>query len=184
MTGVCLDRGKYRAHIQHRGRAINLGLFNTEIEAVKVRDKAAKRLHGDKARLNLYRGVSFSHGQPQASIRTGGHMVHLGTFKTAELAARAYDRAARKYQGTKAKLNFTDRLLTTRQEEIYQCCSPDFLNLTQKQAAMVLGISAATVCREMQKIKEACPTLFPLYPPAEKVVRYSDWMDDRVVEKF
>lgn len=133
---------------------------------------------------HAYRGVSFTHGYPQAQIRIGGKLIFLGLFDTPELAAKAYDEAAKKYHGTKAKLNFTNRLLTVRQEEIYRCCSPDFYNLSYEKAAMVLGISASTVCHEMRKLEKACPSLFPLYPPAQKIIRYAEWMDSKIIEQF
>lgn len=131
-----------------------------------------------------YRGVYHTHGKIFAHIRVNSRLIYLGTFGTKIEAAKAYDKAAKKYGVTRAKLNFTDRELTQRQEEVYRCLSPDFMNLSYKQAAMVLGIGIVTVWRELRKIKEACPSLFPMYPPPQKMVRYSEWMDDRIVEKF
>lgn len=42
-----------------------------------------------------------------AQIYVDDNRIILGHFKSAEEAARAYDRAARKYHGTSAKQNFT-----------------------------------------------------------------------------
>lgn len=56
-----------------------------------------------------YKGVCFrkDRGTWLASIRTGGpKLTKLGTFKTAELAARAYDAAAAQHFGEFAVLNF------------------------------------------------------------------------------
>lgn len=132
-----------------------------------------------------YKGVYLTHGKHwEARISIDNKMIQIGTFDTDWRAAVAYDQAAKKHHGTKAKLNFTNRRLTIRQEEIYRCCSPDFLNLTYKQAGMVLGIGSATVCREMQRIERACPSLFPLYPPAAKVIRYNEWQDSMIVQRF
>lgn len=45
--GVCWDskRKKWRAYITDLGRHVNLGRFDTEKEAVRVREVAARKLH-------------------------------------------------------------------------------------------------------------------------------------------
>jgi hypothetical protein len=56
-----------------------------------------------------YRGVRKYRSRFRAGITAGGKYTDLGFFGSEIEAARAYDEAARKYHGEKAKLNFPQR---------------------------------------------------------------------------
>jgi hypothetical protein len=53
--GVCFDkkRGQWPGQITYRGKKIWLGRFKSEVEAAKAYDAAAKKYHGEFARLNF-----------------------------------------------------------------------------------------------------------------------------------
>ncbi|KAK6120175.1 hypothetical protein DH2020_046081 [Rehmannia glutinosa] len=75
----------------------------------KGEEIAEKSVGKKKQRKNLYRGIrQRPWGKWAAEIRDPrkGVRVWLGTYNTAEEAARAYDREARKIRGKKAKVNF------------------------------------------------------------------------------
>lgn len=63
----------------------------------------------NKIARGRFKGVdrqSRNAGGWMARIRVNGKRIHLGTFRTPEIAAKAYDEAARKWHGRFAVLNF------------------------------------------------------------------------------
>lgn len=126
--------GKFTALIECGDTRHHLGSFDTEEEAARVYDAAARHYFGEFARVNFpvetqptlesllaardaarlagkksrFRGVVPDSRGPgwRAFIRKGGKPVYLGYFTQEEDAARAYDAAAFQHRGAKAKTNF------------------------------------------------------------------------------
>lgn len=84
---------------------------NNRITNLRVATPRQNNCNRNKLPTNKsgYIGVFlYRDGKFKASIRVNRKRIHLGTFETAELAAREYDNAARHYNGMYAVLNFPD----------------------------------------------------------------------------
>jgi len=115
------------AAITVHGQHEYLGCFDSEEEAAIAYNYAARKLYDDYALLNSvpnrppipsrlkkrpgktsrYVGVSWSQreGYWRAEIRVNYELIWLGSFDSEKEAAQAWNAAALKYRGAKAKLN-------------------------------------------------------------------------------
>nr|WAK85953.1 transcription factor AP13 [Nothapodytes nimmoniana] len=91
-----------------------------------------KSRRGPRSRSSQYRGVTFYRrtGRWESHIWDCGKQVYLGGFDTAHAAARAYDRAAIKFRGVDADINFS---LEDYEEDLKQMS-----NLTKEEFVHVL----------------------------------------------
>ncbi|GKA78615.1 floral homeotic protein APETALA 2-like protein [Tanacetum coccineum] len=91
-----------------------------------------KSRRGPRSRSSQYRGVTFYRrtGRWESHIWDCGKQVYLGGFDTAHAAARAYDRAAIKFRGMEADINFN---LEDYEEDLKQMS-----NLTKEEFVHVL----------------------------------------------
>ncbi|GAB4846963.1 AP-2 complex subunit beta [Ancistrocladus abbreviatus] len=100
--------------------------------AMEVAQPLKKSRRGPRSRSSQYRGVTYYRrtGRWESHIWDCGKQVYLGGFDTAHAAARAYDRAAIKFRGVEADINFS---LEDYQEDLKQ-----MTNLTKEEFVHVL----------------------------------------------
>ncbi|XP_008449284.2 APETALA2-like protein 3 [Cucumis melo] len=95
-----------------------------------------KGRRGPKSRSSQYRGVTYYRrtGRWESHIWDSGKQVYLGGFDTAHSAARAYDRAAIKFRGVHADINFN---INDYNEEIKQMgnfSKEEFVHILRRQS--------------------------------------------------
>ncbi|KAL8044536.1 hypothetical protein ABFX02_08G050800 [Erythranthe guttata] len=102
------------------------------MSAAEVAQPPKKSRRGPRSRSSQYRGVTFYRrtGRWESHIWDCGKQVYLGGFDTAHAAACAYDRAAIKFRGVEADINFN---LEDYQEDLKQ-----MRNLTKDEFVHVL----------------------------------------------
>ncbi|KAI3470434.1 hypothetical protein Pfo_027097 [Paulownia fortunei] len=116
------------------GGGVELGIFKAELPSSnQVQQPPAKKSRrGPRSRSSQYRGVTFYRrtGRWESHIWDCGKQVYLGGFDTAHAAARAYDRAAVRFRGVDADINFS---ISDYEEDMKQ-----MNNLTKEEFVQVL----------------------------------------------
>ncbi|KAJ1688528.1 hypothetical protein LUZ63_019918 [Rhynchospora breviuscula] len=106
-----------------------------------------KTRRGPRSRSSQYRGVTFYRrtGRWESHIWDCGKQVYLGGFDTAHAAARAYDRAAIKFRGLDADINFN---LTDYDQDLNQ-----MRNLTKEEFVHILRRQSTGFARGSSKYR-------------------------------
>ncbi|XP_010929883.1 APETALA2-like protein 3 isoform X2 [Elaeis guineensis] len=120
---------------------------STEAKALQQKQQAKKTRRGPRSRSSQYRGVTFYRrtGRWESHIWDCGKQVYLGGFDTAHAAARAYDRAAIKFRGIDADINFN---LSYYEEDLKQ-----MRNLTKEEFVHILRRQSTGFARGSSKYR-------------------------------
>ncbi|XP_062226935.1 APETALA2-like protein 5 isoform X3 [Phragmites australis] len=118
-----------------RAGGLRLAAAGGPAAAAAAAGKKSRR--GPRSRSSQYRGVTFYRrtGRWESHIWDCGKQVYLGGFDTAHAAARAYDRAAIKFRGVEADINFS---LEDYEEDMKQQMSnlskEEFIHVLRRQS--------------------------------------------------
>ncbi|KAK4281439.1 hypothetical protein QN277_012933 [Acacia crassicarpa] len=95
-----------------------------------------KSRRGPRSRSSQYRGVTFYRrtGRWESHIWDCGKQVYLGGFDTAHAAARAYDRAAIKFRGLDADINFNVSDYAEDIKQMGNFTKEEFVHILRRQS--------------------------------------------------
>ncbi|KAJ7952833.1 Floral homeotic protein APETALA 2 [Quillaja saponaria] len=105
-------------------------------KSVEVSQPMKKSRRGPRSRSSQYRGVTFYRrtGRWESHIWDCGKQVYLGGFDTAHAAARAYDRAAIKFRGVEADINFKIEDYEEDLKQMSNLTKEEFVHVLRRQS--------------------------------------------------
>ncbi|KAK9055418.1 hypothetical protein SSX86_026501 [Deinandra increscens subsp. villosa] len=115
-------------------RSVNVQQNKPMVQQNQVGKKSRR---GPRSRSSQYRGVTFYRrtGRWESHIWDCGKQVYLGGFDTALAAARAYDRAAIKFRGVDADINFNiSDYEEDMNQEIKNLSKEDFVHMLRRHS--------------------------------------------------
>lgn len=105
-------------------------------KSIEVSQPLKKSRRGPRSRSSQYRGVTFYRrtGRWESHIWDCGKQVYLGGFDTAHAAARAYDRAAIKFRGVEADINFSLQDYEDDLKQMSNLTKEEFVHVLRRQS--------------------------------------------------
>ncbi|MQM07087.1 hypothetical protein Taro_039919 [Colocasia esculenta] len=115
----------------------NLSFCHAEQPEVRMQQQqqVKKSRRGPRSRSSQYRGVTFYRrtGRWESHIWDCGKQVYLG-YDTAHAAARAYDRAAIKFRGVDADINFNLHDYDEDMKQMQNLTKEEFVHILRRQS--------------------------------------------------
>ncbi|MCL7024132.1 hypothetical protein MKW94_005164 [Papaver nudicaule] len=105
-------------------------------QPIQLPQPVKKSRRGPRSRSSQYRGVTFYRrtGRWESHIWDCGKQVYLGGFDTAHAAARAYDRAAIKFRGAEADINFNLSDYDDDLKQMKNLTKEEFVHILRRQS--------------------------------------------------
>ncbi|XP_022766162.1 floral homeotic protein APETALA 2-like [Durio zibethinus] len=105
-------------------------------QQAQLRQQVKKSRRGPRSRSSQYRGVTFYRrtGRWESHIWDCRKQVYLGGFDTAHAAARAYDRAAIKFRGVDADINFNVSDYDDDIKQMSNFTKEEFVHILRRQS--------------------------------------------------